>query len=644
MAQPKLRALVDAARCARTDPLPPLSRLTHPPPQAYCTRNFYSIYCQNTRCDFVRRYTGTADRAVLDQPWSQTAKYARQLGGWMAPRGASTGSYLQLTYSSERTFTGVVTQGADVPTGKWYVQRYRLQYSLDCSSFTNYVEGGVAVQFGGNYDNWNKRTNTLRYPIVARCIRIVPVMGSPDASQTGYGLRAAMMGFADESPCHESTNLARHPVLRGPEFQSCPSGGVFVFQAGGGSALRPEWAVPVAEDVSGAVYSGSITGNLPRPSTTAWPAVGGVVASHTSGSSTFAPNSDKTVTYGVSDARCSGSERTDVCSFRVVSRTGSWTSDLAGCPADVDTTVDQGSRAAAVSFSLPSGASSTAASGAAFRPGTHTVTVFNDNSRKYCTFNVAVKDAAARNGGAGTLVLQQGGSSAERDLVIDAGGRGSLSRYTAAFATYATWASATYTKPNAEYRNVRVLNGGNLATLGGGTLTVTGTLSSTGTATVVVGGGSQLTLAGGASVYTKLLIADDGDLDVRSGTVTFRGTVVVAGRLRTTLSTDIVVGGGLTPILSGQNYVSTQLRMLSQASGETVPPPPTPPPSPSPPSALAHRWSAHRLAPATTASAPSRSAPTPWRCGRTRVWCSWRGRRSATAPTPARSPSRAAAP
>ncbi|XP_057580306.1 lactadherin isoform X1 [Hippopotamus amphibius kiboko] len=99
-----------------------------------------------------------------------------KFNAWTAQTNSAS-EWLQVDLGSEKRVTGIVTQGARDFGHIQYVAAYKVAYSDDAVSWTEYRDPGAVESkiFPGNLDNNSHKKNMLEAPIVARFVRILPV-------------------------------------------------------------------------------------------------------------------------------------------------------------------------------------------------------------------------------------------------------------------------------------------------------------------------------------------------------------------------------------------------------------------------------------------------------------------------------------
>ncbi|KXJ09243.1 venom prothrombin activator oscutarin-C non-catalytic subunit [Exaiptasia diaphana] len=106
--------------------------------------------------------------------------------GWAPTAKGRHGSWLKVDLSTVHTVTAIATQGSGCNSER--MKTYRLQYSLDGSTFWNYQAGKV---FKGNTDQNTVVKHDLNPPIRARFIKVVPKTwnGYPTMRMELYGCK-----------------------------------------------------------------------------------------------------------------------------------------------------------------------------------------------------------------------------------------------------------------------------------------------------------------------------------------------------------------------------------------------------------------------------------------------------------------------
>ncbi|XP_056273289.1 milk fat globule EGF and factor V/VIII domain containing b [Pseudoliparis swirei] len=86
--------------------------------------------------------------------------------------------WIQIKMQRVMRFTGIVTQGASRMGSSEFIKVFKVASSLDGRTFTVYRTAGQRTDnvFVGNLDNDSTKTNLFDPPIIARYIRIIPVV------------------------------------------------------------------------------------------------------------------------------------------------------------------------------------------------------------------------------------------------------------------------------------------------------------------------------------------------------------------------------------------------------------------------------------------------------------------------------------
>ncbi|XP_063044356.1 sushi, von Willebrand factor type A, EGF and pentraxin domain-containing protein 1-like [Engraulis encrasicolus] len=107
----------------------------------------------------------TADAARLDNEG--------RVNAW-SPNESDRSQWLQVDLDSPKTVTGIITQGAKDLGRPKYVTEFKISYSNDGSSWTEFSSDGNETIFQGNTDNDSHQTNMFDPPFDARYVRFLP--------------------------------------------------------------------------------------------------------------------------------------------------------------------------------------------------------------------------------------------------------------------------------------------------------------------------------------------------------------------------------------------------------------------------------------------------------------------------------------
>ncbi|CAC5404304.1 unnamed protein product [Mytilus coruscus] len=92
-------------------------------------------------------------------------------GAWTAARNDKL-QYIQIQLKRDYNITGVITQGRNGCCPQWVTQ-YRILYGNDCKNL-KVLDNGNGTKFSGNSDQDTMATNMFKFPVTAKCIRILP--------------------------------------------------------------------------------------------------------------------------------------------------------------------------------------------------------------------------------------------------------------------------------------------------------------------------------------------------------------------------------------------------------------------------------------------------------------------------------------
>jgi len=113
--------------------------------------------------------------------WGHLPEYGRLfgtrgVGGWAAGK-KEKGEWIQVDYKTNKTMTGVATQGRGLHSFPQWVTQYTVSYRVDGSNKSETItdESGKDLVFKGNDDKHEVVVNKLPSPITARYFRINPI-------------------------------------------------------------------------------------------------------------------------------------------------------------------------------------------------------------------------------------------------------------------------------------------------------------------------------------------------------------------------------------------------------------------------------------------------------------------------------------
>ncbi|XP_048224896.1 lactadherin-like [Perognathus longimembris pacificus] len=157
-----------------------------------CTLRFELLGCELNVCS---GHLGLKDGSIPDRQITASSSY-KTLGlrafGWYpfygrldrqgkfnawAAQGNDADEWLQVDLGSQRQVTGIITQGARDFGYIQYVAAYKVAYSDNGKTWTEYREAGATESkiFLGNSDNYSHKKNMFEKPFMARYVRVLPV-------------------------------------------------------------------------------------------------------------------------------------------------------------------------------------------------------------------------------------------------------------------------------------------------------------------------------------------------------------------------------------------------------------------------------------------------------------------------------------
>ncbi|KAM6202410.1 lactadherin [Rhynchocyon petersi] len=157
-----------------------------------CTLRFELLGCELTGCF---EPLGMKDHTISDKQitassihntwgvsaWGWLPSFARLdrqgvFNAWTAKTN-NTSEWLQIDLGSERQLTGIITQGAREFGHVQYVASFKVAYSDDGDTWTEYRDDGALESkvFCGNSDNNSHKKNLFESPFTARYVRVLPV-------------------------------------------------------------------------------------------------------------------------------------------------------------------------------------------------------------------------------------------------------------------------------------------------------------------------------------------------------------------------------------------------------------------------------------------------------------------------------------
>ncbi|KAM5292288.1 lactadherin [Ctenodactylus gundi] len=159
-----------------------------------CTLRFELLGCELNGCS---EPLGLKDNTIPDKQMTASSSYKMwglaafgwyasygrldkqgKFNAWTAQNnGPGASEWLQVDLGSPKQVTGIITQGARDFGHIQYVAAYKVAYSSDGRSWTEYREPGAMESkvFRGNLDNNSHKKNVFETPISARYVRVLPV-------------------------------------------------------------------------------------------------------------------------------------------------------------------------------------------------------------------------------------------------------------------------------------------------------------------------------------------------------------------------------------------------------------------------------------------------------------------------------------